>query len=200
MSLFIPEFHTSRNIVLALEKYAKVLSKDGSTTKKTEIIPKWRNVCQNRLVNLIITPTLLKSVRYSAGWVDFWWVPIGAINILYTYHPCPPLGPKPQADISTPVKEEILLSPMRFPHQRKNRKRSPDGTQKFDPTSLKSDTVSVELEIGPSVILLYGTALKNFMNFKVRIVVYAKKFCSMLFFFILGKHIRRRSGFHRPTT
>lgn len=48
LSLFIPEFHTSRNIVLALEKYAKVLSKDGSTTKKTEIIPKWRNVCQNR--------------------------------------------------------------------------------------------------------------------------------------------------------
>ncbi|KAJ8916684.1 hypothetical protein NQ315_000329 [Exocentrus adspersus] len=152
LSLFIPEFHTSRNIVAALEKYAKVLSKDGSTTKKTEVIPKWRNVCQN-----------------SVGWVDFWWVPIGAINIVYTYHPCPPLGPKPQADISTPVKEEILLSPMRFPHQRKNRKRSPDGTQKFDPTSLKADTVSVELEIGPSVILLYGTALKNFMNFKENI-------------------------------
>jgi hypothetical protein len=48
LSLFIPEFHTSRNIVQSLEKYAKVLSKDGSTTKKTEIIPKWRNACQNR--------------------------------------------------------------------------------------------------------------------------------------------------------
>ncbi|KAJ8956249.1 hypothetical protein NQ318_014981 [Aromia moschata] len=152
LSLFIPEFHTSRNIVLALEKHAKVLSKDGSTTKKTEIIPKWRNICQK-----------------SAGWVDFWWVPIGAINIVYTYHPCPPLGPQPQADISTPVKEEILLSPIRFPHQRKNRKRSPDGAQKFDPTTLPADTVSVELEIGPSVILLYGTALKNFMNFKENI-------------------------------
>lgn len=107
---------------------------------------------------------------FSAGWIDFWWVPIGAINIIYTYHPCPPLGPTPQADISTPVKEEILLSPIRFPHQRKNRKRSPDSTQKFDPTTLEADTVSVELEIGPSVILLYGTALKNFMNFKVIII------------------------------
>ncbi|CAH0548963.1 unnamed protein product [Brassicogethes aeneus] len=153
LSLFVPEFHTSRNIVGSLERYAKVLSKDGSTTsKKTEAIPKWRNVCMT-----------------SMGWVDFWWVPIGAINIVYTYHPCPPLGPQPQADISTPVKEEILLSPMRFPHQRKNRKRSPDGAHKFDPTTLKADTVSVELEIGPSVILLYGTALKNFMNFKENI-------------------------------
>ncbi|XP_063925143.1 bridge-like lipid transfer protein family member 1 isoform X3 [Zophobas morio] len=162
LSLFIPEFHTSRNIVQSLEKYAKVLSKDGSTTKKTEIIPKWRNACQN-----------------SAGWVDFWWVPIGAINIVYTYHPCPPLGTTPQADISTPVKEEILLSPMRFPHHRKNRKRSPEGVQKFDPMSLKADTVSVELEIGPSVLLLYGTALKNFMNFKENIFGEDQSFTDM---------------------
>ena len=47
--------------------------------------------------------------------------------------------------------------------------RSTERGQKFDPTTLKADTVSVELEIGPSVILLYGTALKNFMNFKVRV-------------------------------
>lgn len=150
LSLFIPEFHTSRNVISSLEKHAKVLSKDGSsTTKKTEIIPKWRNICQK-----------------SAGWVDFWWIPIGAINILYVYHPCPPLGPQPQADISTPVKEEILLSPMRFPHHRKKHKRSLERGQKFDPTTLKADIVTVELEIGPSVLLLYGTALKNFMIFK----------------------------------
>lgn len=104
---------------------------------------------------------------FSDGWIDFWWVPIGAINIMYTFHPQPPLGPQPQADISTPVKEEILLSPMRFPHNRKNRKRPPEGFEKFDPTTLKADTVNVELEIGPSVLRLYGTALKNFMNFKV---------------------------------
>lgn len=42
-----------------------------------------------------------------------------------------------------------------------------ERNQKFDPTTLKADTVSVELEIGPSVVQLYGTALKNFMNFKV---------------------------------
>ncbi|ERL94574.1 hypothetical protein D910_11851 [Dendroctonus ponderosae] len=162
LSLFIPEFHTSRNVILSLDKHAKVLSKDGSTTKKTEIIPKWRNVCQN-----------------AAGWVDFWWIPIGAINITYSFHPCPPLGPQPQADISTPVKEEILLSPMRFPHHRKSRKRSLERNQRFDPTSLKPDVVSVELEIGPSVILLYGTALKNFMNFKENIFGEDQSFTDM---------------------
>lgn len=153
LSLFIPEFHTSHNTILALEKHAKVRSKDGSATHKTEIIPKWRNVCQP-----------------NNGWVDFWWVPIGAINILYVYHPAPPLGPPPQADISTPVKEEILLSPIRFPHHRNKHRRSPDGVhQKFNPTSLAADTVTVELEIGPSVLLLYGTALRNFLNFKENI-------------------------------
>ncbi|XP_045469148.1 transmembrane protein KIAA1109 isoform X3 [Harmonia axyridis] len=162
LSLFIPEFHSTRNTVTALHKHSKLLSKDGTTTKKTELIPKWRNVCKE-----------------SDGWVDFWWVPIGAINIMYTFHPQPPLGPQPQADISTPVKEEILLSPMRFPHNRKNRKRPPEGFQKFDPTTLKADTVNVELEIGPSVLRLYGTALKNFMNFKENIFGEDQSFTDM---------------------
>ncbi|KAK5638052.1 hypothetical protein RI129_012347 [Pyrocoelia pectoralis] len=152
LSLFIPEYHTSRDVVLSLEKNSKVLSKDGSMTKKAELIPKWRNICVN-----------------SLGWVDFWWVPIGAINIGYVYHPSPPLGPTPQADISTPVKEELLLSPIRFPRNRKAHRPSHDGTQKFDPTILKPDKVIVELEIGPSVLLLYGTALRNFLNFKENI-------------------------------
>lgn len=32
----------------------------------------------------------------------------------------PPYGPPPQADITTPEKEEILLSPMRIPRSRKS--------------------------------------------------------------------------------
>lgn len=42
-----------------------------------------------------------------------------------------------------------------------------DGLQRFDPTTLKADVVTVELEIGPSVFLLYGTTLRSFLNFKV---------------------------------
>lgn len=36
-------------------------------------------------------------------------------------------------------------------------------------TTLKADIVSVELEIGPSVVLLQGTALRSFLNFKENI-------------------------------
>lgn len=42
-----------------------------------------------------------------------------------------------------------------------------DGNQKLDPTSMPADTVLVELEIGPSVMLLYGSLLRNFMHLKV---------------------------------
>ena len=58
--------------------------------------------------------------HYSNGWVDCWSVPIVALCINYIYHPMPPLGPPPQADITTPEKEEILLSPMRIPRCRKS--------------------------------------------------------------------------------
>lgn len=54
------------------------------------------------------------------GWLDCWSVPIVALSINYTYHPMPPYGPPPQADITTPEKEEILLSPMRMPRSRKS--------------------------------------------------------------------------------
>ncbi|KAJ9593935.1 hypothetical protein L9F63_014649, partial [Diploptera punctata] len=105
------------------------------------------------------------------GWVDCWSVPIVALSINYIYHPMPPLGPPPQADITTPEKEEILLSPMRIPRCRK----SPgihftqDGSQKFDPTTLPPDKVTLELEIGPSVLLIYGSWLRNFMHLKENI-------------------------------
>lgn len=54
--------------------------------------------------------------------------------------------------------------------------------KKFDPNTLPADTVSVELEIGPSVLLLYGTALKNFLNFKVTL------FKSPIFFFTKSRN------------
>lgn len=56
----------------------------------------------------------------SNGWIDCWSVPIIALSINYIYHPRPPLGPDPQADITTPEKEEILLSPMRIPKFQKS--------------------------------------------------------------------------------
>lgn len=65
--------------------------------------------------------TLIKLFMFSNGWVDCWSVPIVAISIVYIYHPMPPMGPPPQANITTPEKEEILLSPIRIPHLRKQK-------------------------------------------------------------------------------
>jgi hypothetical protein len=44
-----------------------------------------------------------------------------------------------------------------------------DGSQKFDPTTLPADKVSLELEIGPSILLVYGAWLRNFMHLKVTV-------------------------------
>ena len=51
-------------------------------------------------------------------------MPVLSLRIGYTYHPVPPFGPSPQADIPTPDKEAILLSPLRAP----KRKMSPLDT------------------------------------------------------------------------
>lgn len=155
LSLYLPEISTSRPIVIALNENARILQRDGSVKKCCDIkTKKWRRVCLR-----------------STGWIDCWTVPIVALSIQYIYHPMPPLGPDPQADITTPEKEEILLSPMRIPKMRK----SPaitwtnTGQQKFDPTSLSPDKVTVDIEIGSSILFAYGPILRNFIHLKENI-------------------------------
>ncbi|XP_043249927.1 transmembrane protein KIAA1109 isoform X1 [Colletes gigas] len=153
LSFYLPEVNTSRTILLALNKNAKIMTRDGSHIYLSELnkTKKWRNVCQK-----------------GAGWVDCWSVPIVALSINYTYHPCPPLGPTPQANITTPEKEEILLSPMRIPRCRKSPglRWTRNGSQKFDPQSIAPDKVSLDLEIGSSILIVYGSLLKNFIHLK----------------------------------
>ncbi|XP_062710665.1 bridge-like lipid transfer protein family member 1 [Aedes albopictus] len=104
LSMYLPEQSSTKPILVALDKHARILTRDGNVKKRTDLLgKKWRKVCQR-----------------SAGWIDCWSVPIVALSIKYLYHPMPPLGPDPQADITTPEKEEILLSPMRIPKMRKS--------------------------------------------------------------------------------
>lgn len=106
--------------------------------------------------------------HFSAGWIDCWSVPILAIAIQYMYHPMPPLGPDPQADITTPEKEEILLSPIRMPKIKSpSIKWTQTDSSQFDPNTLPADKVTVEIEIGSSILFAYGTILRNFINLKV---------------------------------
>lgn len=157
LAFYIPEVNTNRNVLVALEKNARILCRDGSIKQMSDLNKnkKWRNVCQR-----------------DTGWVDCWSVPIVALSINYTYHPCPPMGPQPQANITTPEKEELLLSPIRIPRSRKSPgglKWSKEITQKFDPTTLEPDLVNLELEIGPSVLFLNGSLIKHFIHLKENI-------------------------------
>ncbi|XP_050552072.1 transmembrane protein KIAA1109 homolog isoform X4 [Spodoptera frugiperda] len=141
MSLYLPEVNTSKLLLLSLDKNMKLVPCRLKASK-------WRRKCVK-----------------SQGWVDCWSVPIVALSVRYNYHPIPPLGPEPQADITTPEKEEILLSPMRIPRMRKQPQINwaLDGNN-FDRTTLPPDKVSVELEVGPSILLAYGTIITSFMN------------------------------------
>ena len=163
---FLPEVNTDRVTLLALNKNSKIMTRDGSCKPLTELNrgKTWRNVCQR-----------------GFGWIDCWFVPIVAVSINYAYHPCPPSGPTPQANITTPEKEEILLSPIRIPKCRK----SPGlhwvqgGDQKFDSHNLTPDKVSLELEIGPSVLALNGSLVKNFLHLKENIFGDSQTFIDM---------------------
>lgn len=89
-----------------------------------------------------------------------------------------PAGPAPQANVPTPEREELLLTPVRFPVPTSSSLRVParmtrQPSIEFDPTSLTPDQVNVELELGPSELFVYGTVLRTFLNLKVM----TDKFC-----------------------
>ncbi|XP_042881836.1 transmembrane protein KIAA1109 homolog isoform X7 [Penaeus japonicus] len=164
LSLYLPPSNTSRNIIAALDRNAKLVDPEGRPQQPFSN-DKWRKFC-----------------KLSAGWIDSWHVPELQLNIGYIYHPVPPLGPSPQANVSTPEKEELLLSPIRAP----NRKKSPMEITKsiprelFEPTSMNPDIFSVDLRIAkPSEIKLYGSVLRLFINLKENIFGEDQKFTDM---------------------
>ena len=55
------------------------------------------------------------------------------------------------------------------------------GPEEFDPTQLEADQIMVELEVGPSVLMVYGTLLRCFLHIKV-----SGSLCSTSFIFHIG--------------
>uniref|UniRef100_T1J6C2 Bridge-like lipid transfer protein family member 1 C-terminal domain-containing protein n=1 Tax=Strigamia maritima TaxID=126957 RepID=T1J6C2_STRMM len=152
LALFLPEVNTSQKMFLALSNNTKFINRDGTTNQKTGTDKKWRNVaCKDN------------------NWIDCWTVPIVALSIGYTYHPVPPVKHlSHDLNFTTPEKEEILLLPIRPPvgeesGRRKDVKKVPEN---FDPTTLDADKINLELEIGPSVLFLYGSVLKSLVHIK----------------------------------
>lgn len=111
-------------------------------------------------------------VRRSEGWVQVWRVPHLKLAIKYVYHPLNLPGPAPQANVPTPEREELLLTPVRFPVPGTSSLKVPKATREsddFDVTTLAPDQVTVELELGPSQLFVYGTVLRIFLHLKENI-------------------------------
>lgn len=102
-----------------------------------------------------------------------WKVPCLKLGIQYVYHPMSLPGPSPQANVPTPEREELLLTPVRFPAPASSSLKVPKATREsqleFDATTLAPDQVNVELELGPSQLFVYGTVLRVFLHLKENI-------------------------------
>ena len=115
--------------------------------------------------------TIIIITCFSAGWVDCWHTSCVSLTVTYLYHPMPILQSLHDHNlaldgVTTPELENFILSPLR-----------PDvpGTSKaevtavnFDPNEWEPDHISVELEVAPSVLCLYGSLLRNLIHVKVR--------------------------------
>lgn len=124
--------------------------------------------------------------QFQEGWIDCWSVPNLALAIHFLYHPVHVPGPKAQAGINTPDREDSLLGPLRPFDEVNEDCRSSIGAaaaggigevvggevgesavdDRFDPDVLEPDVCKVDLEVGPSVVFLYGTLIRNFMHVK----------------------------------
>lgn len=143
----LPEGDPHRELLLLLDRSALVTDRMGAPRPELPPDKKWHFVAQP-----------------SKGWVEVVSVPIVALSLQYTYHPIPPLdfAHPLDFDVTTPEKEELLLSPIRPPKKRAVLV-APDD---FDPGSMAADVLSLELEIGPSVLSLEGAVLHLLMQLK----------------------------------
>lgn len=78
-----------------------------------------------------------------------------AISIGYDYHPMPVLLQQALVD------EESLTAPLR--PSKDLHLQPPDN---FDPGEMDSDLITVELEVAPSMLCVYGSLLRNFLHVK----------------------------------
>lgn len=151
--LNIPDTSSTHHILTTLDNDIKYINRDGNISWKRDLqAGKWRNRCS-----------------YTDGWIDCWCVPNLSLTITFLFHPITMPGPRAQADIETPEQEMNLLGPLRpeepepapFPGES-----SSSQDQDFDPTVLDPDVCKVDLEVGPSIVFLYGTLIRNFMHVK----------------------------------
>ncbi|XP_066952325.1 bridge-like lipid transfer protein family member 1 [Macrobrachium rosenbergii] len=153
LSLFLPPSNTSRHIIAALDRNAKLIDKEGRP-KEVFNDGKWRKFC-----------------KLSSGWIDCWQVPELQLNIGYTYHPIPHWAQHLRPMFQLPKRKNCFcrqLGPLIKEVPMEIIKNI--TPEQFDPTSVSADVFTVELRIiRPSDLKLYGTVLHLFINLKENI-------------------------------
>ncbi|CAG5114830.1 unnamed protein product, partial [Candidula unifasciata] len=162
--LYLPESNTMRHTLIAMSENIKIVDREGNEIGKC-LDPasdkQWRNVTLN-----------------SNGWVDCWTTPYVFLTVTYTYYPAPPLLSHASADrlahygTCVPILEEEIPD-VDFLQPSCSSASHPGGTSytsgkdhTFDPGLMEPDSIHVELEIAPSVVVLYGSLLRNLIHLK----------------------------------
>lgn len=113
--------------------------------------------------------------------MDCWTTPYVFLTVTYTYYPAPPLHSHVGADrlahysICVPILEEEIAN-VDFLQPSCSSASHPGGNvytsgkdHTFDPGLMEPDSIHVELEVAPSVMILYGSLLRNLIHLKVRL-------------------------------
>ena len=103
-------------------------------------------------------------------WYECMSAPIVALSITYDYWPMPVITASEikDSEVTTPQLEEMLLSPLR-PESRGSllkRQTAQSESIDFDPTSLAPDVMTLELEIGPMNLAIFGSLFIFLWNIK----------------------------------
>ncbi|CAG0914383.1 unnamed protein product [Notodromas monacha] len=181
LGMRVPPAYTSHAVLMALQKDAKILRRDG----RTAVVPederhRWRNVC-----------------TVEDGWIDCVWVPMAGCKIEFVYHPMPPieslrsvenyhwgLGSRASPGLNlrkkrnqsgkkaqtTPEQEEEILLPIRAPSTKRILwefdSKDTEASKSFRPEMLPPDRIHVLLEFGATTFYLYGTVFRLLWFFK----------------------------------
>lgn len=155
-AFYLPECSINRDVIELLQLYSNIMCRDGNKKPYLEIFGqsrKWKNM-----------------VSRENHWYECMSAPIVALSITYDYWPMPPITTNEikDSEVTTPELEEILLSPLR-PSSRGSqgfKRQTASESFDFDPTSLAPDVMTVELEIGPMNLAIFGALFMFLWNIK----------------------------------
>nr|XP_027205737.1 transmembrane protein KIAA1109-like [Dermatophagoides pteronyssinus] len=180
-AFYLPESSMNRDIIELIQRFSNINDRNESCSEYLAYFGhkrKWKNI-----------------VSYSNHWYDCINAPIVAISITYDFWPMPILANDSNAkqttnnEISNSIDIETTIP------ARKGNIKFQDEIQDFDVTILPSDVMTIELEIGPSNIALFGVLFRFLWNIKENYLGESQIFSEMGVNFFDDKYVtKKRSG------